>query len=84
MTGLIWDWCAACVIWSMGSPLSWLRARWARRLREIDIEILWPAMRDVAYTLVEARRVFRLHTTIDHAWSKLSGEEIDKILEELM
>lgn len=41
---------------------------WRKRQREIDKQILWPACRDGAATLQEARGAFYVHCLLDDAW----------------
>lgn len=58
------------------------RARY-RRLRQIDLEILWPACKDQAETLHDARIAFALHAMNDKAWLALGEEEVIKRVREL-
>lgn len=63
--------------------IKWLIGRWHKRLRSIDIDILWPSCRDGAPDLVTARAAFTIHACHDHAWSNLSNDEINRIIDGL-
>lgn len=43
---------------------------WRRRQRAIDLSILWPACKEEAGNLPDAREVFFLHCIMDLAWTK--------------
>ena len=63
--------------------MSWNRfIRWRqKRHRQIDIDILWPAVRDHGLSLPMAREAFRLHIALDPDWRALTPEERDKIID---
>jgi hypothetical protein len=63
--------------------MRWLLNLWYRRLRSIDLEILWPACRDNAKDLDYARAAFALHAFNDEAWIVLGEEEITRRIGEL-
>lgn len=58
----------------------WIYRRWYRRLRQIDIDILWPILKRDALSLAHARAAFCLHAFEDHAWSDLTKQEIEMIV----
>ena len=62
----------------------WLFSHWNRRRRNIDIEILWPSCKSKAKDLDKARAVFRFHTSLDPAWSDLSDDQINDIVDRLV
>lgn len=63
--------------------LKWLRRRWNKRLRKIDIQILWPEIKAQSPSLERARLTFTLHTYFDAAWSDLEPEAISDIVDKL-
>jgi hypothetical protein len=63
--------------------MKWIKGFWYRRLRRIDVEILWPSIRDRAITLNHAHRTFRMHAYQDKAWRILGTNEINRIVDGL-
>jgi hypothetical protein len=61
---------------------NWLLEWWHHRQRRIDLDILWPSIRNNAASLDKAKQAFRMHAYCDRAWNGISRSEIDKILEE--
>ncbi len=57
-----------------------IKSLWFRRLRSIDIKILWPTIKRMAKDLDTARIGFRLHIQSDYAWQVLTDQEIDQII----
>jgi hypothetical protein len=52
-----------------------LRSWWHRKQRSTDLEILWPACRDQAPNIEQARAAFYFHTVNDRAWTEHYNEE---------
>ena len=63
----------------MNCILDW----WYRRLRRIDMDILWPECVAQAPDLDHARAAFAVHAYLDRAWKVLGDEEIDKLIDQL-
>lgn len=63
--------------------LRWIRDRWYRRLRRIDLEILWPSCKSEAPDLIHAKAVFALHCFNDRVWMRLGHDEVCRIINEL-
>ena len=61
----------------------WWRELHAARRRQLDINILWPVIRDRAQTLDMARDAFVVHVSIDDAWKGVSLSEIVRTVEKL-
>ncbi len=61
----------------------WLRDRWYKRLRTIDMQILWPACKENALDLDHARAAFAVHAFNDLAWLRLGEDEIKKRIDAL-
>lgn len=61
--------------------ISW----WNRRLRRIDVAILWPECKRWApgHDLDHARAAFAVHAFNDHAYSDLTETEIHEFIEGL-
>jgi hypothetical protein len=53
---------------------------WNEYRRKIDIKILWPTCRSKAPNIQKAREIFRFHADYDLAWSDLSSQEKDDII----
>lgn len=53
-----------------------LQEKYSERIRKADVEILWPALLDLAPTRQEAFLSFLLHAQIDRAWQGFTDEEI--------
>ena len=60
--------------------MRWLVAWWRKRQRAIDIQILWPACKENALDLEQARCAFMAHAAIDEAWSNLEPRDIASII----
>ena len=54
-----------------------------RRLRRIDVEILWPACRDQAENLHLAKAAFAYHAFNDEAWLYLDENEAIRQIDSL-
>ena len=63
--------------------MRWLLGIWYKRLRKIDLEILWPSCRDLASDLDHARAAFAVHAFNDKAWVFLGEDEIARIIDSL-
>lgn len=63
--------------------IQWLLRMWRRRLRRIDMNILWPTCKRMAPDLDRAKAAFAAHAFNDHAWCDLSEAEIISIIEGL-
>lgn len=54
---------------------------WRKRQRQLDIEMLWPAIRRRPCSLYVARAAFRQHVIYDPAWTKdLDLVQIEEIV----
>lgn len=56
--------------------MKWIMGLWYRRLRGIDLKILWPACVRQASSLDVARGAFALHAFNDKAWLFLGEQAI--------
>lgn len=63
--------------------IRWIRCLWYKRLRAIDILILWPACKEKAPTLDHAKAAFATHAFRDPAWQFLDDAAIYKIIDAL-
>lgn len=64
--------------------LNRLKRWWNRRLRKIDIDILWPTVcRRCQDDPEGARNVFHLHVCMDPAWMDLTEQEQTQIIAKL-
>lgn len=54
----------------------WLRKYWRQRRREMDVEHLWPKLRDHTDNINEAKSAFSVHAFHDPAWRELGTAEI--------
>jgi hypothetical protein len=63
--------------------MNWLLSIWYKRLRRIDLEILWPACKDQAIDLDYAKAAFCLHAMSDEAWLFLGEDEVLKFIGQL-
>lgn len=61
----------------------WVRGLQKARQREIDVKILWPAIREECKTIEEARETFQLHMNMDWAYSDMTDVERRVYLESL-
>jgi hypothetical protein len=60
--------------------LGWVWRLYAKRLRRLDVEVLWPELKAAAANIDEARMAFEDHAIRDPAWLVLSMDEIDRII----
>lgn len=60
--------------------IRWLRARWHARLRRIDLLVLWPALKELAPDLDQARLAFMIHAMQDASWSSLGESALIRII----
>lgn len=63
--------------------IRWLRGLWYRRLRNIDLQVLWPACVKNGRDLDHARAAFAAHAFHDPAWLVLGEGEIIRIIDGL-
>lgn len=56
---------------------------WRARQRRIDIAILWPACKEYAGDLDQARAAFAIHAYMDPAWTSLGDAEMLRQIGEL-
>lgn len=63
--------------------IRWLIRKFNARRRRIDLEILWPSIRDKAPSIDRAREAFYLHAVNDEAWKELGFIEMGRIIGEL-
>jgi hypothetical protein len=63
--------------------MKWLLRLWHKRLRAIDIQLLWPSCRDQARDLDRAKAAFAAHAFQDTAWLELGEAEIYRIIDAL-
>jgi hypothetical protein len=73
--------------------LGWIRRAHAKRLRRLDLEVLWPTLKADAEEALEgrpaderlayARIAFATHALTDPAWLSLGVAEIDRTIEAL-
>ena len=61
----------------------WLKSRWYRRLRRIDVEILWPQCVRLAEDPDSARAAFARHALHDKAWLFLGEQRVIEIIDKL-
>lgn len=57
-----------------------IREIYHRRLRRIDTNMLWPALREMHNARDVAEECFRQHVYSDFAWDELTYVEIDQII----
>lgn len=65
------------------SVLTYVKNWYDARRRRIDLEILWPACKEQARTLDQAKAAFAVHAFNDPAWSSLGREGIYLIIDNL-
>ena len=63
--------------------MNWLLTLWYRRLRGIDLTILWPACKQQAIDMDHAKAAFACHALHDRAWLILGEEEVCQIIDGL-
>lgn len=61
-------------------PFDFILERWRARQRKLDLEILWPVLRDATPDRALARETFRLHASQEMCWRCLSNAEREQIL----
>jgi hypothetical protein len=60
-----------------------LRTWWRARQRKLDLEVLWPQLRDNAGTPIHAKVAFAAHVLTEPAWLELGEEEIARVIDGL-
>jgi hypothetical protein len=75
---MIWAWTRMCLRWSAA-----LNDRWARRQRELDVQLLWPACVKLTGSRGEAEMAFLMHASMDPAWLRLGWCEVMRQVERL-
>jgi len=63
--------------------LRWLTGWYYKRLRAVDVDILWPVCCQKADNLAHARAAFAVHAFTDDAWRWLGEAEILKQIDAL-
>ncbi len=63
--------------------MNWLRNWWWARQRAIDLRILWPVCKRMAFDLDQAKRAFMEHAINDPAWVRVYGEKLWSIVDKL-
>ncbi len=63
--------------------MRWLKHWWYARLRQIDLEILWPICKQKSRSLDVAKASFAVHAMQDPAWLVLGDEAIGDFIERL-
>ena len=58
----------------------WFIRRWKAHLRQIDKRILWPTVKAQAPDLAAAREMMLIHAEIDYAWSDLTWEQKQEVI----
>jgi hypothetical protein len=61
----------------------WIMGWWHASQRVTDLRVLWPACRNSAPDILQARAVFALHAFQDDAWLTLGEPEITRRISEL-
>lgn len=61
--------------------IAWLRDWWWARQRRIDLQILWPACKEIAEDLDGARAAFFYHAVNDPAWAEYYGDDLPDAIE---
>ena len=61
----------------------WLRDWHYARLRRIDVELFWPALKKHAPDITRARQAFYVHADRENAWRALPWQEAVRQIEEL-
>jgi hypothetical protein len=56
---------------------------WYRRLRRLDLQILWPSCKKQASDLDNAKAAFAVHAFHDRAWLILGEAGIYRIIDDL-
>ena len=63
--------------------MNWLTKWWKKRQRRIDVQILWPAIKDNSPSLDLARAAFLAHALYDPAWESLTDAEVFQYIAKL-
>ncbi len=64
--------------------ITWIRNWWWSIQRNIDMQVLWPACKEQAANLTQARGVFAYHAFQDPAWIEYYGEaRLKQVIDEL-
>ncbi len=63
--------------------MNWLRGLWYKRLRSIDLQILWPCCKEGASSLDHAKASFAVHAFNDRAWMFLGADEVTRRIDGL-
>ena len=58
----------------------WFGQWWRRRQRSLDLQLLWPSIREQAPSLEVAREAFSLHVAVDPAWQDVGPAELGRIV----
>ena len=56
---------------------------WHSHRRQRDLELLWPVCRENTRNLEQAKRAFAFHTAHDPAWTGLSPDHIQQVIDAL-
>jgi hypothetical protein len=60
--------------------IRWLLGLYYARLRRLDLELLWPEIRERAASITHARMAFAVHVSRDPAWLFLGADKVDQIV----
>jgi hypothetical protein len=63
--------------------MKWLMGMWYRRLRGIDMDVLWPECCRHAQSLDHAKAAFASHAFHDKAWMVLGHDEVYRLIDAL-
>ena len=63
--------------------MNWIRNWWYKRLRKLDMKILWPTCLEHAQNLDDAKAAFACHAFHDEAWTVLGRDEVYRIIDGL-
>ncbi len=58
----------------------WIAQWWRKRQRDIDLDVLWPAIKAGASDIETAKTAFLIHAQSEPAWHDLSTHEVLSIL----
>ena len=64
--------------------IRWLTALWYARLRNIDMQVLWPSCLAQARDLDHAKAAFAVHAFNDPAWMFLGRDAVYRAIDGLM
>lgn len=54
-----------------------------KRRRELDIKILWPAIKEKSSSIEDAHDIFLIHTELDSAWNCVEIKERISMIDKL-